>query len=125
MARRCRCKPGRVGAGAARSRPFQWGDAWALAGDRLVAPRHQGRTEGKGADPRLALAVSDQRSSGADCLRRHAVSLASEEYEFRRRQTRWLVTVSNGGRARMPRDRSQAVAARWMVLLHLHKLVFS
>ena len=50
---------------------------------------------------------------------------ASEKYQFRRSRARWLVTVSIGGRARMPGDRAQAVAARWMVLLHLHKLVFS
>jgi MFS family permease len=45
---------------------------------------------------------------GVDCVRRHAVSLTSEKYQFRRSRARWLVTVSIGGRAHAWRSGSSS-----------------
>ena len=77
------------------------------------------------ADLFLALAVSDQCHSGADCLRRHAVSFASGKYQISDVPSSMACRCFYGGRARKPGDRAQAVAARRVVFLHLRGLVLS
>jgi len=75
------------------------------------------------ADVFLALAVSDQRRSGLIAAS-HAVSLASEKYEFRRRKLDGLSLFLMAA-ALACLEIGLSSRRKMDVLLHLHKLVFS